>query len=134
MLDATMAPYEALVEQARLAVEQDPANADLQARLKWAENNRDAKRARCLVNYTASTLTYDELMTQRACELCFEFHRWFDLSRTGQLHTLVPNRLVNPTNVPSVNFDFNRHYLFPIPVRELDLAANKEAFYQNPGY
>lgn len=134
MLESTMAPYEAIVEQARLAVEQDPSNPELQAHLAWAEKDRDAKRARCLVDYTAATLTYDELMKQRACELCFEFHRWFDLSRTGQLHTLVPGRLVNTTNVPPVNFDFSRHYLFPIPIRELDLAMDKEAFYQNPGY
>ena len=134
MLETTMAPYEAIVAKAREAVEANPANADLQAHLQWAEKDRDAKRARCLVDYTASTLTYEELMTQRACELCFEFHRWFDLARVGWLHTLVPARVVNNSNVPPSSFDFKRHYLYPIPIREIDLAADKEAFYQNPGY
>lgn len=134
MLEKTMAPYEAIVEQAKLAVEQDPSNAELLAHLEWAEKDCDAKRARCLVDYTVETLTYNEVLTQRACELCFEFQRWFDLSRTGQLHTLVPNRLLSSSSLLPPQFDFNRHYLFPIPIREIDMAANKETFYQNPGY
>ncbi len=108
--------------------------ADTEANLAAARANFAAKEARCLVDYTAETLTYDELLTQRACELCFEFHRWFDLCRTGRLHTLAPARVVNPNSIPVINFNFEVNYLMPIPTYELDLAADKSLFYQNYGY
>ena len=108
--------------------------AEMEAELAEARANFAAKEARCLVDYTAATLTYDELLTQRACELCFEFHRWFDLCRTGRLHTLAPARVVNPNSIPVINFNFEVNYLMPIPTYELDLAEDKSLFYQNYGY
>lgn len=108
--------------------------SETEAELAEARGNYAAKEARCLVDYTAETLTYDELLTQRACELCFEFHRWFDLCRTGRLHTLAPARIVNPNSIPVINFNFEVNYLMPIPTYELDLAEDKTLFYQNYGY
>ena len=83
-----------------------------------------------MVDYTIATLDYEALLNERACELCFEFHRWFDLVRTGKLIEKVTARISNyPT--PEVT---SMHYLFPIPQREIDMSQNPAGFYQNPGY
>lgn len=121
------------LDAATAAYESHPTAA-AEAELSEARRNYAAKEARCLVDYTAATLTYDELLTQRACELCFEFQRWFDLCRTGRLHELAPARIVNPNSIPAINFNFDVNYLMPIPTYELDLAQDKTLFYQNYGY
>ena len=64
------------------------------------------------------------ILQERRWEFVAEGHRWFDLVRTGTLEDLVP--LAKPGVVPQP-----RHYLFPIPQREIDLNQNLE---QNPGY
>ena len=134
MMDTALAPYQALIDAAQELYDLDPTSQELADNLQAAQDDFEVKKARCLVNYSDATLTYEELMKQRACELCFEFHRWFDLCRTGTLHTLVPARIVNPNTVPQVNFRFDVNYLMPIPTHELDLASDKTLFYQNPGY
>ena len=134
MQEIVLAPYQVALDEARKAFENDPSNPELEAALTAAQQSYDAKRARTLVNYTTTTLTYEELLSQRACELCFEFHRWFDLVRTGTLHTLVPQRIVDPSFIPPVQLSIDRNYLLPIPTYELDLASDKALFYQNPGY
>ena len=101
--------------------------------LEKAKTARDKAAGRLLKNYTVETLTYDELMTQRACELCFEFHRWFDLVRTGTLVEAVKGRITCPSMAPAVNIQ-EKHYLMPIPQREYDMALDKTLFPQNPGY
>ncbi len=131
--EQALASAKGWLETATAAYQANPTT-ETQAELELAQKNYDAKEARCLVDYTAQTLTYDELLTQRACELCFEFHRWFDLCRTGKLHTLAPARIVNPNSIPAMNFKFETNYLMPIPTYELDLAEDKALFPQNPGY
>ena len=64
------------------------------------------------------------LLMERKRELSFEGYRWFDLVRTGQLEKMVKEAK------PESKVD-ERHYLFPIPKRELDLNPNLT---QNPGY
>ena len=85
-------------------------------------------------DYTPATLTYEELMRQRACEFNFEFTRWFDLARTGTLEAKLKTRKADPTRVPAVDFNAKKHYLFPVPLREMQLARNKDEFTQNPYY
>jgi hypothetical protein len=88
-------------------------------------------------NYTAADITIDEILMERARELCFEFQRWFDLARTGKFETfLALTRPVNNPTAPNTgtSFDPARHYLFPVPQSELDLSTNKEHFKQNPNY
>jgi hypothetical protein len=88
-------------------------------------------------NYTAADITIDEILMERARELCFEFQRWFDLARTGKFETfLEKTRSVTDTKIVNTSTGFNpaRHYLFPIPQSELDLSTNKVNFKQNPGY
>jgi hypothetical protein len=81
-------------------------------------------------NNSDNPLTFGELVKQRACELCFEFHRWNDLVRWGILGEMYQARITSSVNgVVSVN-----NYLFPIPLRELQAAHDNEGFYKNPGY
>jgi hypothetical protein len=88
-------------------------------------------------NYTASDITIDEILMERARELCFEFQRWYDLARTGKFETfLEKTRSATDTKIVNTSTSFNpaKHYLFPIPQAELDLSTNKDNFKQNPNY
>ncbi|MDR0660827.1 MAG: RagB/SusD family nutrient uptake outer membrane protein [Prevotellaceae bacterium] len=83
-------------------------------------------------DYTASTLTFEELMKERARELCFEFWRRHDLARTGMFEHFMTSR--NATSNIKTFFDPDKSYLLPIPQYEIDNSLNKEGMYQNPGY
>ncbi|HMG10702.1 MAG TPA: RagB/SusD family nutrient uptake outer membrane protein, partial [Mucilaginibacter sp.] len=88
-------------------------------------------------NYTASDITIDEILMERARELCFEFQRWYDLARTGKFETfLEKTRSATDSKIVNTSTSFNpaKHYLFPIPQAELDLSTNKDNFKQNPNY
>lgn len=88
-------------------------------------------------NYVAADITIDEILMERARELCFEFQRWFDLARTGKFETFL-KKTRDPLDTKIVNtatnFDPTKHYLFPIPQSEIDLSTNKDNFKQNPNY
>ncbi|RPA68264.1 RagB/SusD family nutrient uptake outer membrane protein [Cyclobacteriaceae bacterium YHN15] len=64
---------------------------------------------------------------ERRIELNFEGHRWFDLVRKEQLIAAVTNESSFGRN-PTID---NRHLLFPIPQREMDI---NQALEQNAGY
>jgi starch-binding outer membrane protein, SusD/RagB family len=66
----------------------------------------------------------EAIIKERRLEFVAEGQRWFDLARTGMLETKVP--LAKPGVTPAA-----KHYLFPIPQREIDLNPNLE---QNTGY
>lgn len=88
-------------------------------------------------NYTAADINEDEILMERGRELCFEFQRWFDLARTGNLETfLAKTRPSGDGDIANTatQFDPNRNYLFPIPQTEIDLSTNKANFQQNSGY
>jgi tetratricopeptide (TPR) repeat protein len=66
----------------------------------------------------------EAIIKERRLEFVAEGQRWFDLARTGTLEAKVP--LAKPGVTPAA-----KHYLFPIPQREIDLNPNLE---QNNGY
>ncbi len=65
----------------------------------------------------------DSIYQERRLEFVYEHQRWFDLVRTGTLVTRL--QAVGKTNVQS------KHYLYPIPQREIDLNPKLT---QNPGW
>lgn len=70
----------------------------------------------------------DIVLEERRIELAFEYKRWFDIKRRnlGDQVFKGPNSLE-----PQPNFDGSKHYLLPIPQRELDVNPNLG---QNTGY
>ncbi|ALW85274.1 carbohydrate-binding protein SusD [Hymenobacter sedentarius] len=80
---------------------------------------------------TASQLTMETIMEERARELLGEMFRWFDLKRWGVLIERV--KLYNPDAAP--NIKAGKHELRPIPQDQIDrTAGGVAAFPQNPGY
>ena len=80
---------------------------------------------------TASQLTMEVIMEERARELLGEMFRWFDLKRWGVLIDRV--KLYNPDAAPNIRA--GKHELRPIPQDQIDRTAGGiTAFPQNPGY
>lgn len=65
----------------------------------------------------------DAIYLERRLELMFEFQRWFDLVRTKRMITAL--HAAGKTNATE------KHYLHPIPQREMDLNPK---LVQNPGW
>ena len=80
-----------------------------------------------------SSIDMDVILNERAAELVGEYHRWFDLKRTG---TLVQRCVTYNKDIQTENFegrDGNLKILRPIPQDAIDLNRNKN-FQQNPAY
>ncbi len=90
----------------------------------YAAINRVRKRAGLAA---IAGLTKDQfreaVYTERRLELMFEFQRWFDLIRTKRMITELHK--IGKTNAAE------KHYLHPIPQREMDLNPK---LVQNPGW
>ena len=71
----------------------------------------------------------DMVLEERRIELCFEFKRWWDISRRK-----MGDEVFKGANSlePHTNFDANKHYLLALPQDELD--RNPNLLPQNPGY
>ncbi|MFV0366789.1 MAG: RagB/SusD family nutrient uptake outer membrane protein [Mangrovibacterium sp.] len=78
---------------------------------------------------SASDLTLDFILNERARELCGEELRWFDLKRTGKLVERV--RAYNPDGSPNIT---ENHNVRPFPQDFLDAIQNKDDFKQKAGY
>lgn len=74
----------------------------------------------------------EDILMERARELCFERWRWYDLARTGMLEHFLEDR--NEYATTKTSFDGKKHYVFPIPLSEIQISENKEGMYQNPYY
>lgn len=82
---------------------------------------------------TAGEFDLDYILDERARELLGEYHRWFDLKRTGKL---VERASAHHMHIDASNFSGNGgelKILRPIPQAALDLNQNME-FPQNPAY
>lgn len=88
-----------------------------------------------LVLSDPSVVTIDLILDERGRELVGEYHRWFDLKRTGKLkeRALLYNKDVRALTNPFQGPDGNDKILRPIPQVALDLNENKDVP-QNPGY
>lgn len=88
----------------------------------WALNKVRERAGLSAITNTGKSALREAIWLERARELCFEGHRWFDLVRT--------NRLVEVVGATGKTVS-DRHTLFPIPQREM--GVNRELV-QNPGY
>ena len=78
---------------------------------------------------SASDITLDFILDERARELVGEQLRWFDLKRTGKLGAQISAH--NPD--AAKNFQ-SYHTVRPIPQDQIDAVTNKSEFTQNPNY
>ena len=90
----------------------------------YASINKVRKRAglSALAGLTKDTFR-EAVYLERRLELMFEFQRWFDLVRTKRMITAL--HAAGKTNAAE------KHYLHPIPQREIDLNPK---LVQNPGW
>jgi len=72
-----------------------------------------------------SGVTLDDILQERFVELCFEGHRWTDLTRTGKADEVMS--VINPLTWQSTDV------LMPIPQREIQQNPTLVGK-QNPGY
>ncbi|EKF55356.1 RagB/SusD domain-containing protein [Galbibacter marinus] len=96
-------------------------------RLNQVRNRANATPA------TAAELDIDYILDERARELLGEYHRWFDLKRTGKLveRASLHHYLIEESNFAGANGELK--ILRPIPQDAIDLNQNKD-FPQNPAY
>jgi starch-binding outer membrane protein, SusD/RagB family len=71
----------------------------------------------------AKSTTRDKIELERRLELCFEGHRWWDLLRTGRAM-----QVMGPFGMKQ------KHWLYPIPLTEMQVVNNTEVLWQNPGW
>jgi hypothetical protein len=81
------------------------------------------------MDVTASDLSIDFFLDERARELCGENMRWWDLVRTGKLLERV--RLHNKEAAPNIQ---EKHILRPIPQSQIDNTTTGTPYPQNPGW
>jgi len=82
---------------------------------------------------TIGEFDIDYILDERARELLGEYHRWFDLKRTGKLveRASLYNRFIQESNFNGAGG--NLKILRPIPQSAIDLNQNRD-FPQNPAY
>jgi hypothetical protein len=68
----------------------------------------------------------DLVLMEKAYEFQFEGKRWYDLKRTGKAAATI-------LDVRGITIA-EKHYLWPIPVNELELNKAMKPEDQNPGY
>jgi hypothetical protein len=78
---------------------------------------------------TASDITLDFILDERARELAGEQLRWFDLKRTNKLVERISK--MNPDAAAYIK---PFHMVRPIPQIQIDAVTNKSEFTQNEGY
>src|SRR5690606_2136822 len=77
-------------------------------------------------------INLDIILDERARELVGEYHRWFDLARTGKLVERASEYNNGITESSFIGPDGNPKLLRPIPSQAI--ALNEAEVKQNPGY
>jgi hypothetical protein len=93
----------------------------------------NAVRTRAGITTPLTSYDIDTILDERARELFGEYHRWFDLKRTGKL---VERASAHNYRIEASYFDGNNgelKILRPIPQSAIDLNQNND-FPQNPAY
>ena len=80
-------------------------------------------------NFTAP-ITFDDIVRERRLELCFEFHRFYDLVRWNLADKEISEKETFWSG--TIDFEPGKHEFFPIP--ELDILLSEGSIVQNPGY
>ena len=93
----------------------------------------NAVRTRAGITTPLTSYNIDIVLDERARELFGEYHRWFDLKRTGKLveRASAHNYLIEASNFNGANGELK--ILRPIPQAAIDLNQNRD-FPQNPAY
>lgn len=114
-------------------------NSNAAARINEVRKRADKSGSNAL-QITDGDVSIDFILDERGRELAGEYHRWFDLKRTGKLvertelyNRDIRNKYFNNGINPFVGQDGQLKIYRPIPQTTLDLNQNKE-FAQNPGY
>ncbi len=118
LADAILIRAEARLKQGNTAGAAADINI-IRDRAAWA-----GKETAMLI--TASDVTLDMLLEERARELVGEGHRWFDLTRTNKLVELVKKHNVTAQSIKS------HHIVRPIPQDQIDRTDGE--YKQNTGY
>lgn len=118
LADAYLIRAEARLKQGNTSDAADDINV-IRRRAAWEGKSTD-------MQITASDVTLDFILEERARELVGEGHRWFDLARTGKLLELVKAHNPDAGNIQSY------HALRPIPLDQIDRTQG--GYDQNPGY
>ncbi len=93
----------------------------------------EVRRRAGVLPATLADFDIDYVLDERARELMGEYHRWFDLKRTGKLveRASLYNNQIEQSNF--VGAGGNLKILRPIPQQAIDLNQNND-FPQNPAY
>jgi hypothetical protein len=122
-----------------ILAESQVAAGDLTAAAATLQTVRNARRTfETQPTYSTATVAYEDILSERRKELCFEGHRWIDLKRLGAAAGIA--------NAPLDRYfrdcEFNgacqlplsdHRWTMPIPVEELN-ANPLIRGQQNPGY
>lgn len=94
-------------------------------------SNTELAARQTAMSISASDVTLDFILDERAREMCGESWRWIDLVRTGKLLERV--KAYNPNGASNIQ---SHHVLRPIPQDQIDLLSDpaQKAAYQNTGY
>mgnify|MGYP000016577955 CR=1 FL=1 len=82
-------------------------------------------RHRALPNEARPTsITVDQVLKERAWELCYEFTGWYDMLRTHRAFDPVSKQMVDLFGYQAVNHTYpfkESDLVFPVPLREKEL-------------
>lgn len=135
---------EILLTYAEAKIELNQIDAGVLAAINAVRNGRTDVKLPAIANVTDQAALRAIVRRERTVELAFEGVRLFDIRRWRTAETLMSgpvndityraaNGTLTTVQAVGVNrtFDKNRHYLWPIPQRELNLAPTLG---QNPGW